>query len=302
VIAPCRALSILPALSLALACDSTTDPFDGRDARPIVYFGLNEQTQWDLFRVDPAGGSSQSLGLPMTATLFPALSPDGSRLAFVVESDPAGVYVGNANGSNAQRVYAGVTTRITWSPDGTRLAIDDEGEILIVPLNGGSPFSITDNVDVYAGYPSWSSTGRIAFSSYDGFVTSSNIYTMAADGSDLRLIVEGEGFEARDPEWSPDGSHVAFAEGHFGESSIFILDADGRTRRRLTPPVPEEGWTELGPEWSPSGDWIAFQREHVMCEGQDCIPRYDVFIIPSGGGEARNLTLSHPWGGVRPTW
>jgi Tol biopolymer transport system component len=125
---------------------------------------------------------------------------------------------------------------------------------------------------------------------------------MAADGSDLRLIVEGEGFEARDPEWSPDGSHIAFAEGHFAESSIFIIDADGLDRRRLTPAVPDDGWTELGPEWSPSGDWIAFQREHVVCEGQDCIPRYDVFIIPSGGGAARNLTLSHPWGGVRPTW
>jgi Tol biopolymer transport system component len=285
-----------------VACESgsITGPFARPDAKPIVYFRLDNG--WELARVTP-GGVPARLNLPMSATLFPALSPDGSRLAFVVESSPGGVYVGAADGSGARLLYPGWTDRITWSPDGTRLAIAVNGEILVVPLDGSTPQAITSAVDVHAGYPSWSSTGRIAFDTRGSFSFGSDIYTMASDGSDLRLIVSGDGSDARDPAWSPDGSRLAFALGQFGASSIFTVDQNGNDRRRLTPePEWGFGWTDLGPEWSPSGQWIAFQREHIVCFGTDCESRYDVLVTRIDGRDTRNLTLTSPWGGVRPTW
>lgn len=295
-----RLLRVAATLCIVAACDSPTSPPEP-DRRPIVYFVLDNG--WRLYMVDPTGGTPTRPNLPMLETLFPALSPDGSRLAFVVESDPEGVYVGGADGSGAQLVWPYRTDRITWSPDGTRLAVAFDGEIVVVPLNGGSPQTITAAVDVFAAYPSWSSTGRIAFHTM-GLVLGSDIYTMAADGSDLQLLVSGNGEEARDPAWSPDGSHVAFALGHFGASSIYTVTASGSDRQRVSPePAPGVNWTDLGPAWSPSGQWIAYQREHDrVCPGAPCGRRWDILIVRRNGQDERNLTAGAPWGGVRPSW
>ena len=292
-------LRLAPAVCAVAACDSPTGPPDP-DQRQIVYFRLDNG--WELARVNPAGGTPTRLNLPMLETLFPALSPDGSRLAFVVESAPEGVYVGAADGSGARLVYPYLTDRITWSPDGTRLAVGFDGEIIMIPLDGGSPRTITDALDLFAAYPSWSSTGRIAFHTR-GLSSGSDIYTMAADGSDLRLLVSGDGAEARDPAWSPDGSRVAFALGQFGASFIFTMSADGSDRRRVSAePPPAVSWTDLGPAWSPSGQWIAHQREQDACTGAQCTRRWDVLIVRRDGRDERNLTAGTPWGGVRPTW
>jgi Tol biopolymer transport system component len=303
----------VPTLRLALAacligaaCNDSTgpDPGDQPDARPIVYFRREElPAGWTLYRVSATGGAPTRMTLSMTETLHPAVSPDGSRLAFAVETDPVGVYVSAADGSGARLVYAGRPDHIAWSPDGTRLAIGLSGEIVVVGADGTGVQVITATLDTDARHPSWSPNDRIAFASQGfGFVT--DIYTMAPDGGDVRLLVSGEGLEARDPAWSPDGSRLAFAFGGFGSSSIFTVDANGGDRRRLTP-EPEWGFwhTDLGPAWSPSGRWIAFQRERSVCTGPDCDSRWDVFVVRAdGAGEVRSLTSGSAWGGVRPSW
>ena len=293
-------LRVTATVCIVGACDSPTGPSEP-DPQPIVFFRLDNG--WELFTVNPRGGAPRRLTLPMRETLFPALSPDGSQLAFVVESDPEGVYVGAADGSGARLVYPRRTDRITWSPDGTRLALAFDGEIIVIPLAGGSPQTITGAVDVHASYPSWSSTGRIAFHTYGGCCVDSDIYTIAENGSDLRLVVSGEGMEARDPAWSPDGSRLAFALGRFGESYIVTSDANGNDPRRVTPaPDNEYGWTDLGPEWAPSGQWIAHQRQHAVCIFGACESRYDILVVRPDGSDVRNLTIGSAWGGVRPSW
>ncbi|MFN2567722.1 MAG: TolB family protein, partial [Gemmatimonadaceae bacterium] len=301
----------LAASLVAAGCDGATGPGDQSDGRPIVYVRLDNGPGWTLYQVSSTGGTPTRLRPSLTGTLYPAVSRDGSRLAFVSESDPAGVYVSAADGSGARLVYnRRAVEHIAWSPDGTRLALGvprwasstGHGEIVVVGADGTGEQTITETVAIDASYPSWSPRGRIAFTSAEfGFV--SDIYTMAPDGSDVRRIVDGEGNEARDPAWSPDGSHLAFALGRFGSSSIFTVDANGNDRRRVTP-EPEWGFgaTDLGPVWSPSGRWIAFQRERSVCEGAQCQLRYDVYVVRSIGGELRNITAGSPWGGVRPSW
>ena len=303
----CASRSLLRAASIIciiVACESgsITGPFSKPDARPIVFVRLDNG--WSLFKVSPTRGEPTRLNLQMTETLFPALSPDGSKLAFVVESSPSGIYVAAADGSGARRVHPRGTDRITWSPDGTRLAIALDGEIVVVPLDGGAPQTITSAIDVYAGYPSWSSVGRIAFDTRGTFTFTGDIYTVAPDGSDLQLIVHEEGNPARDPAWSPDGSRLAFASGQYGASAIFTVDANGNDRRRVSPePEWGFGWTDLAPAWAPSGGWIAFSHEHVACAGTQCESRYDILVMRSNGsGNARNLTANGTWGGVWPSW
>jgi Tol biopolymer transport system component len=296
---------VLATCLVAAGCSDSTGLSEQPDDRPIVYFRQDNPGTgaWMLAQVSALGGAPTPLSPPVTETLFPALSPDGSRLAFVSEGDARGIYVGAADGSGARQVHAGVTDHIAWSPDGSRLAFEIDGEIIVVGADGAGAQTITANVAVLAGHPSWSRRGRIAFSTRTPAGIGSDIYTMAPNGSDVRVFVAGEGQDARDPAWSRDGSRLAFALGHHSASSIFTVNANGGDRRRVTTASEAGlGETDLGPAWAASGQWIAFQREHSVCEGQLCTGRYDVFVVRTDGANLRNVTAGSLWGGVRPTW
>ena len=84
------------------------------------------------------------------------------------------------------------------------------------------------------------------------------LYTMAPDGSDRRLLA---GVNAEYPDWSPDGSMVAFDDGAvvctpdwFGQAGhVYAVNADGSGHRRLS----TGNGTELTPDWSPDGRHVA---------------------------------------------
>ena len=128
--------------------------------------------------------SARSVG-----TMFPFdISPDGEQLMFVT--------------CTYQRPGS------TPTRDGF-VAADYEYELARVPVAGGEPERITRNL-VFDGHPSWSPDGRrVAFvQGWEG----RRLSTVAADGSDLRGIVEapeGSQIWRGAPAWSPDGEHLA---------------------------------------------------------------------------------------------
>jgi Tol biopolymer transport system component len=99
-------------------------------------------------------------------------------------------------------------------------------------------------------------TGRIAF----GRITRQDplygqvvaLYAIDPDGSDLIQLNDGEsGF----PDWSPDGSRLAFTLGlDDGSWQIATMAPDGSDVRILTS---GPGIHEV-PSWSPDGTWIAY--------------------------------------------
>ena len=56
------------------------------------------------------------------------------------------------------------------------------------------------------------------------------------------------------PSWSPDGSHLAFAQQQANGRWRSTMRRDGSAKRRLTARRPER----RGPSWSPDGERIAF--------------------------------------------
>lgn len=89
-------------------------------------------------------------------------------------------------------------------------------------------------------------------------------------------LLAGDGIEqVADPRWSPDGTRLAFSLPVEGRSAIFVTDASGGNRVRLT-----HGVWDSDPVWSPDGAWIAYYSD----EG------FDVMVVPSTGGEPRQLT------------
>ncbi len=103
----------------------------------------------------------------------PALSPDGSRVAYVLRTlDVEGdrnvdeLWQVAATGGTPRRLTSGpADVAPAWSPDGSRLAFLREGQVHVLASDGGEPEKVTD-LPLGAGAPVWSPDGqRIAFAS-----------------------------------------------------------------------------------------------------------------------------------------
>jgi DNA-directed RNA polymerase specialized sigma24 family protein len=180
-----------------------------------------------------------------------AWSPDGSRIAVARPGSDPGLYIADADGSDASLIpdtEAASASRPVWSPDSSRIAYADEAGVFVVSVNGGIPALVADG----GSDPAWSPDGtRLAFRSHDG------IGVVGADGSG-RLTV-GSGYEFA---WSPDGSQIAYhierpVKGGFLEE-LWVVSADGSDPRPVLRSECCSGIVDGSLTWSPDGTRIAF--------------------------------------------
>jgi Tol biopolymer transport system component len=91
------------------------------------------------------------------------------------------------------------------------------------------------------------------------------------------IVLQERPFESfLHPEPSPDGTRLLWAEPVEGRSQIFVADAHGDDPVQIT-----HGIWDRNPMWSPNGRWIAYTAD---------APDFDIFVVPSEGGEPRQLT------------
>ena len=82
------------------------------------------------------------------------------------------------------------------------------------------------------------------------------------------------------PAWSPDGREVVFTTNVTGRFNLWKVPAAGGWPIQLL----ESEDRQSGAVWSPDGRWIVFEQDFGGGE------LYDLFAIPSDGGEVLNLT------------
>jgi Tol biopolymer transport system component len=152
-------------------------------------------------------------------------------------------------------VTEGTSMSVAVSPDGRSLAIDLQGTIWTLPIEGGQARPITDAFSD-ARQPTWSPDGRwITFFAFrDGGY---DLWSVAPDGSNLHKLTWGP-FDDREPAWSHDGTRVAFSSDRGdplgSDYNIWILDTRNSALRRLT----SDPADDYMPSWSPDDSEISF--------------------------------------------
>ncbi len=185
--------------------------------------------------------------------------------------------------------YGGKEICPAISPEGSRIAFswstEDRGnyDLFVKQRNTEDPLRLTET-DGHEVYAAWSPDGAdlaYALLAEDGAA----IYTVPAIGGARRKVVDLP-FGVAGIDWSPDGRHLAYSSRRAGCGAIRIymysLDT-GESVELTSPPWSSQG--DFLPAFSPDGESIAFVRGDRTC-------LQDVFVVPSGGGEARRLTSS----------
>ena len=202
---------------------------------------------------------------------YPALSPDGRRLAVMIGSDAGSdVWIIDLERSTRTRFTAGGSAAFpVWAPDGSKLAYQSTapGPINLYwrPLDGRSdaqPFVKAEAVSA----TTWPTTASLL-------------------PGTLPTLSGGPQFPVS---WSPDGTTLAFHERKpNGERDIWVVtDGSDPFPFLLTP------FDERSPRFSPNGKWLAYVSDESG--------RNDVYVQPFPGPGAKWLVSTD--GGIDPVW
>ena len=107
----------------------------------------------------------------------------------------------------------------------------------------------------------------------------------AADGSGARQIGD-PALDARSPDWSPDGSTIAFGGGNASPTigvHLYLMDADGSNVRQLSDVVGSD-WAFVRVDWSHDGTKIVGQAGAT-----DNMANWDIWVINADGSGATNV-------------
>ncbi len=200
-----------------------------------------------------------ALAVTPTMPRYPALSPDGARIAFSWQGD---IWVAAVTGGPAQRITANPAYdhHPVWFPDGKRLAFtsDREGsdDVFVVELGGGAPRRLTfhEAADLVQGV-----LGEdVVFTSrrHEAWDRMPAIYLVPVAGGTERLATRLLALEAVP---SPDGKYLALVRGgtpgdrrHYRGSAnrdLWLLERSSGKLERLT----ATEWDEDGVCWAGQG-------------------------------------------------
>jgi len=269
----------------------------------------------------------------ITSGIDPTWSPDGQQIAFVRWEEPRGVWVVNADGSNAHRVLDWSETRYpSWSASGDEIVFSrtgasggggapgggpigaagggrpgpggpggggsgsSSGTLGIVTLSDGAFREPLPNADTNL-TPDWSPDGagqaRIVLAGTHGLMIQS------VDGQDSWQLTT-DPYDTT-PTWSPDGTKVAFVRRQHDHWEIYAVDVTTGRQTRLTntPSLNGTAASSVSPAWSPDGNHIAFLTDRGG--------EWEIWVMaadgsdqgPLFGAELDGLNLEYAYAGER---
>jgi TolB protein len=124
-----------------------------------------------------------------------------------------------------------------------------------------------------------------------------DIYTVRADGTELRQLTDGPEWEA-DPSWSPDGTRMAFRSWVDGTDSIVVMDADGGNRVTLasSQQSSQDCLKVSSLAWAPDGSSLVFPTR------AGCVGPFDLQIVATDGTRGPMPLLTESFDSRNAAW
>jgi Tol biopolymer transport system component len=248
----------------------------------------------DGIGVAAPGGEPTLLGPPATRSgfRFPAWSADGTRLAFIRNSR---VCVMDADGTHVRCIgEKGTSTEWpTWSHDNSTVVFARKSDVWSVNVDALAPVAVnlTGTGRFNEGNPVVSPDGSLVAYERSRAGSRSRIFVMGPDGSDPHALTD-TALSSRDPEWSPDGTHILFQLYLDAATNVLaVMEADGDDRQVIF----ERSVSDA--VYSPDGERIAFTR----LTGPNLIPR--IWGIHADGSHLTRLVSDSDGGHYFfPSW
>ncbi|MBI4164100.1 MAG: S9 family peptidase, partial [Acidobacteria bacterium] len=242
----------------------------------------------------------------------PQVSPDGKWVAYVqgtVDFEANKVrrhlWLVPAEGGTPKQLTRGEgsDTHPRWSPDGKSIAfISTRGgnaQVWIVPTDGGEARQIT-SLSTEADGVTWArNSSLLAF-------TSKVFPACADDECNAKRLAEREKSKVKAQiidellfrHWDE------YRDGKY--THTFVVSADGGKPRDVTPgAVDSPTWFLGGPDAfaiSPDGKEVCFTSNHSGGSAIAWTTNNDLFLVPAGGGEPKNITKDNPGSDASPQY
>lgn len=193
----------------------------------------------------------------------PVFSPDGNQIAFIRALDTGNdIHVINLGGGETQRLtFDGLEiSGVDWTSDGEHIVYssnrDGTSSLWKIAATGGYPERLPLGGGVEGNDPNVANNRLVFTQSF----TETNIWQMQLNtvGGIASAPISFIRSTRRDesPQFSPDGTRVAFASTRSGSAEIWLSDANGQNLLQLTH---FEGPQTRNPRWSHDGTRVVFE-------------------------------------------
>jgi dipeptidyl aminopeptidase/acylaminoacyl peptidase len=282
-----------------------SDPHISPDGKSVAYVltvidqkkNRRQSSIW-LVPIDASAAPREIYGLATPRRLTtdtvssnsPRWSPDGKTLAFLsarsadsssTETPKTQIYLLSMAGGGEAVALTKLKNSVQsfqWSPDGTRIVLVSSSGLLdgIAPADRKSDVRHYTHILYNFNDTGWFDDKR------------QHLWVVNVASGETKQLTEGQDWNDLDPQWSPDGTRIAFVSNRTGKAydddhntDVWTIPASGGLLTKIS----DHPFEDESPRWSPDGSQILFT-------GQTSVHQFaKLYIASSGGGAASQLAV-----------
>jgi Tol biopolymer transport system component len=253
--APAQAMEMVRLTNTGTSTDAAISG-DGRYVAHVV----SDQGLWSLWVTQVSTSSSVEIVPASNAYVWdPTFSPEGDFIYYCRQErgeQTEVLFRVPILGGTPRRVLDGVSTTVSFSPDGKQLAFMREdpmgasNSVIIANVDGSAERTVATKTfpEEFFENPAWSPDGKVLAASVTSFASGveSRVVEIPVTGGDERIISPMRWIFVAEMGWLPDGSGLVFnANENFISSQLWELSYPSGKVRRITNDVNEYNGVSL---------------------------------------------------------